>query len=365
MRNRIALLGLLLLTSCGRGSSGPYPLVGAFKDYNETFKGAVRVNFSTATSYLTVDTTNSKIHCEGLSRVTDRSALGLLRACSGYRGFAVLQCNDGRHLNADWTASTCTSGAGEGTDDNGTVFGFNFGMSQPEADDDLARLKTGVAQKPALPGYREAQRKGGTGSGTGFLISKDGLVATNFHVVDGATSIEIYQAGKTYSATVIAKDAANDLAILKTEMQGQPLVLGSARTIERGADVMTLGFPLPDLQGRNQKATFGRVNALTGINDDGRFLQIDIPIQPGNSGGPLISKRGEVIGVVSSSLSQVRAFMVSGNLAQNVNYAIKADYIAAMLPSGTKTETELPRTDDFAAIVRASENSVFMIEVKF
>ena len=69
--------------------------------------------------------------------------------------------------------------------------------------------------------------------------------------------------------------------------------------------------------------------------------------------------------VVSSSLNQARALMASGSLAQNVNYAIKADYIAAMLPSGTTTETELPRTDDFAAIARASENSVFMIAVKY
>ena len=79
--------------------------------------------------------------------------------------------------------------------------------------------------------------------------------------------------------------------------------------------------------------TFGRVNSLTGTGNDVRFLQIDVPIQPGNSGGPLISIHGGVVGIVSVTLNQVATFKESGSFPQNVNYAVKADYVLPLLSS--------------------------------
>ena len=131
------------------------------------------------------------------------------------------------------------------------------------------------------------------GKRQGFLISSDGLVVTNHHVIDGANTIEVHQGGMVHTASIVARDAANDLAILKTGINGQPLRISSARAAMRGDEVLTLGYPLTQVEGVTQKATFGRINATSAIRDDARYLQIDIPIQPGNSGGPLINNRGE------------------------------------------------------------------------
>ena len=95
---------------------------------------------------------------------------------------------------------------------------------------------------------------------------------------------------------------------------------------QRGEEVFTLGYPLIQLQGQEQKATFGRVNALSGLQGDLRFIQMDVPIQPGNSGGPLLNRSGEVLAVVTSMLHQLTTYQMAGVIPQNVNYAVKSDY---------------------------------------
>lgn len=85
------------------------------------------------------------------------------------------------------------------------------------------------------------------------------------------------------------------------------------------------------IQGTEQKATFGHVNSLSGLSDDVRLMQIDVPVQPGNSGGPLLDEHGRVIGVVNSILDPAAALKASGSLPQNVNYATKADYLIPLL----------------------------------
>jgi S1-C subfamily serine protease len=167
-----------------------------------------------------------------------------------------------------------------------------------------------------------------------------------------------------YTASVVARDAANDLAILKTNINGRPLPLASARASMRGDEVLTLGYPLPGIEGENQRATFGRINATSGIMDDVRYLQIDIPIQPGNSGGPLINRRGEVIGVVSASLDDDAVFRRTGAVPQNVNYAVKADYISILLPPSVATVASLPPETELSALVGMVENSVVRIVAK-
>jgi len=97
-----------------------------------------------------------------------------------------------------------------------------------------------------------------------------------------------------------------------------------------------LGYPLITIQGQEQKATFGKVNALSGIQDDIRFLQIDVPIQPSNSGGPLIDRKVRVIGVTNATLDVLNTLKESGSLPQNVNYAVKSDYIILLIITYTK-----------------------------
>ena len=224
------------------------------------------------------------------------------------------------------------------------------------------------AASPCYAGVRVLRRTAGSvvssgrgASGTGFLVSADGYIVTNNHVIDGARRVMVLIDGNRVPAEVISRDPANDIALLHAEITGSPLSVVSSESVSRGSDVFTLGFPMVDLQGEEQKAAFGRVNAMTGISDDVRYLQIDVPIQPGNSGGPLINSSGQVVGIVSATLNQSAALRASGTLAQNVNYAVKSDYLLPLLPQSARNLERLaPATSVSEAVARA-EGSVFRI----
>src|SRR5262249_30839329 len=153
------------------------------------------------------------------------------------------------------------------------------------------------ASKPDLPVYRpgETRKKIGFATGTGFLVTSDGYLITNYHVVDGAKEIFIHRASGDVPAKVIKTDKQDDVALLKADISGLPIQLQTSPHPKVAEQVMALGYPLIQLEGQALKATFGHVNALTGIEDDPRFMQIDVPIQPGNSGGPLINEKGELL----------------------------------------------------------------------
>ncbi len=203
-------------------------------------------------------------------------------------------------------------------------------------------------------------------TGTGFFVSSAGHVITSNHVIAGATSIGIRnEAGQILPAKLVRSDPANDLALLDVETSGKPLVLSQTANISKGLEVFTLGYPLPGLQGQEQKATFGRVNALSGPQGDIRFVQVDVPIQPGNSGGPLIDANGHVIGVITGSLDELKALNTSGALPQNVNYAIKADYIMPLIGPVFEADRILNQPDakkkDMSVLIRGAESSVVIV----
>lgn len=154
-------------------------------------------------------------------------------------------------------------------------------------------------------------------TGTGFLINDTGWVLTNRHVVEDCDFMEVEGYGR---ATTIIKDSQADLALvlLRGQHQGTPLALRETppRLTE---NLVALGFPLSDVLGNNIRATTGTVSALGGVQGDSRYIQISAPIQPGNSGGPVLDVDGSVIGIASASLSnQVY------DASQNVNFAITA-----------------------------------------
>lgn len=141
---------------------------------------------------------------------------------------------------------------------------------------------------------------GGIGSGSGVIISSDGYVLTNNHVVEGATSVEItLMSGGRYDATVVASDEDRDLAILEiisNRTDFPEAVLGSSENLLIGEDVVVAGYPYGYyLEGR---ATFtkGIVSAFRTV-DDYDWVQYDAPMNLGNSGGPLVNLKGEVIGI--------------------------------------------------------------------
>ena len=144
-----------------------------------------------------------------------------------------------------------------------------------------------------------------TGFGTGFIISEEGYIVTNYHVVEGASSIKVTLYDESvYTATLIGYEDSNDLAVIKIEPQGkiESLVYGKSSDLKVGDDVYVIGNPLGDL---TFTLTTGVVSALNRLIDTGtgfniNMFQTDAAINSGNSGGPVFDKHGFVVGIASA-----------------------------------------------------------------
>jgi S1-C subfamily serine protease len=193
-------------------------------------------------------------------------------------------------------------------------------------------LSRNLLTKPSTKPPARPPEEGGIASGTGWFTTT-GHIVTCYHVIKGRANISYaFENGIKNKARVVLKDAINDIAILKpVENQKLPKGLPVARRTSIGTQVFTLGFPHVDLLGKSPKLTNGIISATTGLQDDPRALQISVPVQPGNSGGPLLNMRGEVVGIVVGGLNAAKVFSWTGNLPQNVNYAIKSSYIFPLL----------------------------------
>ena len=171
--------------------------------------------------------------------------------------------------------------------------------------------------------------------GTGFLFGSKDYVITNWHVVKGANSIVAkFTDGQTVKAIVVAKDSKNDIAILKlantSPLSATPIKLGDSSSARMGEKIFTIGYPASKIMGEKPKYSEGVINSMTGLKDDPAFFQVSVPVQPGNSGGPLFNEHGEVIGITTSSLSLL-AMDAMGAIPQNVNYAIKSSFVKNLL----------------------------------
>ncbi len=168
-------------------------------------------------------------------------------------------------------------------------------------------------------------------SGSGFFISNDGLLLTAAHVVVGDNTISVKVGETELPARVVKMDVVNDIAILKVAGTFHYLPLGNSSGVKLGSMVFTVGYPEPDIQGVEPKLTKGEINSLAGLRDDPRKFQISAPIQPGNSGGPIVDELGNVVGIVESSLDVGKILATTGGLPQNVNYALKISYARVLL----------------------------------
>jgi S1-C subfamily serine protease len=194
-----------------------------------------------------------------------------------------------------------------------------------------------------------------TASGTGFFVSSSGYFLTNYHVIRGATKVKIKVNEVVLDSRVVTVDAVNDVAVLKADdkfadynaivgaTSFQWLALKGSGTVSLGDDVFTIGFPNPELQGVAPKLTKGTVSATSGVADDPRLFQVSIPVQPGNSGGPLVDESGHAVGIVNASLSAAMMLRTSGALPQNVNYAIKSAYILPLLQGIASKDDSVPQ----------------------
>lgn len=182
-------------------------------------------------------------------------------------------------------------------------------------------------------------------SGTAFFVAPN-LLVTNSHVVkECKNDIQVrYPDRKWYTATISGQDETNDLALLSTDMEN--LSVASFRLQARvGQSVAVFGFPYAGLLSSSGNFTMGTVSALSGMNDDSRFIQISAQVQPGNSGGPLLDMSGSVIGVVASRLDAIKMMQVGGNVPQDINFAIQAPIVVNFLSAKGK----IAKSDSFAA----------------
>jgi len=174
-----------------------------------------------------------------------------------------------------------------------------------------------------------------TSSGTGFVVS-EGRALTNHHVIDGCRRVTIRTpGGATLAARVLADDARRDLALLGYDGEaGPPLKFRDRPPVARGEMVVTYGFPLSGVLSSGPTLTTGDISALAGLRDNPLHFQISAPVQPGNSGGPLLDGNAHVVGVVVSKLNAMRiAQMTGGDIPQNVNFAIKGAEAVSFLLS--------------------------------
>jgi S1-C subfamily serine protease len=204
-------------------------------------------------------------------------------------------------------------------------------------------------------------------SGTGFFISEDGYLVTNEHVVKDAGQVRLVTQHGLIAARVVKVDAANDLAILKAEGRFSALPVASSGSVKLGATAATVGFPNIGLQGFAPKLAKGEIASLAGAQDDPRHFQISAPIQPGNSGGALVDARGNVIGVVVAKLSQQAALATSGQLPENVNYAVKSSFLLSFLESLPEVTAKLKepnsRERKFEDVVKAAQEAAALVLV--
>ncbi len=172
-------------------------------------------------------------------------------------------------------------------------------------------------------------------SGTGWFCSPRHVV-TCWHVLHGHSRFSLVRGTKDREALrLVAADRQNDLALLelagKDGVSGQACLPLSTSLAAAGEDVFTIGYPHVDLLGKAAKYTEGTISSTYGMDDDPRVLQVSVPVQSGNSGGPLLDKQGCVVAIVTSKLAVTKVFEWTGDLPQNVNYAVKSVYLRTLL----------------------------------
>ena len=205
------------------------------------------------------------------------------------------------------------------------------------------------------------------GSGTGFAINNEGYIVTNNHVIENSKLIEVRGINSdfsiAYKAEVVLRDKNNDLAILKindsriSSFDSPPFTFKETLS-EVGESVFALGYPLRATMGDEVKLTNGIISSRTGFQSDITNYQVSVPVQPGNSGGPLLDSKGNIIAIISAKHLG----------AENASYAIKASYLFNLIElSGSNIKmnniNKLSNID-FPSQVKEIRKFVYIIECK-
>lgn len=172
----------------------------------------------------------------------------------------------------------------------------------------------------------------GSSSGSGYLVTAAGHIGTNAHVVSECSFLEVPGHG---TASLVQADLVNDLAIIQLDNKHAEhfAQFRAEQPIVRGEEVFVLGYPFAQLLDNNLNFTYGIVSSLAGVRGDIRHFMVSAPVQPGNSGGPVLDRTGAVIGTVVSRLDKFKTLQVAGDLPENINFAIRGRLMSTFMES--------------------------------
>mgnify|MGYP001416882283 CR=1 FL=1 len=242
-----------------------------------------------------------------------------------YKGTWNLECPNFK-ADGSWTQESLSSnGIGKGFSDNGNVVSAYFsknrqaiwGIANKFFDGQGSDIKIVEKPKKEKPKPKlEDEKIVPAGSGSGFFVLKDGTIITNYHVIEGCEVNKVSYKGTQYNAKVLSVDKVNDIAILKTDIVPQRVFSVSDDDVSLLEDVVVAGYPLGKQISAAIKTHKGVVTALAGAGDNYSFFQTDAAINQGNSGGPIINQKGNVVGIA------VATWVEEG--VQGVHFGIKS-----------------------------------------
>ena len=349
--SNIIIEGLVDITNLTPGSRAG--IVFGFKDWqNYNFFLITQSTFYVGTVF------------EGLSAIKAEDMYTSAVLKTGFNNLKILNIGDKSVFSIN--------GEVQFTTDNYRLYGSKTGFIVSGKNsikiDKLITKEIDVNHKGSQVTENEDQNVKSTGSG--IIISKEGYVVTNFHVIEeakGTLMVEITRDGytKNYKASIVKSDKENDLAILKIEdTDFKPYTkiqyaFKESGTTDVGSTVYTIGFPMAlSGMGKEAKFTDGKVSSKTGYNNAINSYQTSVPVQPGNSGGPLFDDKGKLIGVINAKIKD----------GDNVSYAIKLNYIknlVELLPESIEFPNDVnTSTLTIQEQVKILSNYVVLIKVK-
>ncbi len=327
----------------------------------------------------TIQARSAAYVCEG--EIVRTQGSGSALSCDGQKGIARIRCRGVEPVETTWTAVSCQTGYGGGTNSSGTVFKFAYSWSEADAAQYLAKVRaepaaimpsralpTDAKPAPTAVAAQAPARQGSTGIaptqqavGTGFFVSNDGYLVTSDSVVRGRQTLTVVtHDGKTLEATYVRGDRLNDLAVLKVKASTKALPVRG--NVEKGEEVFVLGYATPAARAVDQHVRLGYVSATSRLDSDPRFVYVDLASLQAGSGAPILNRRGQVVAIVSN--------VAPGDAAEDCARCIlgfKAEYAEPLLRSfmaDSRAAAAPAVTPNLVALIKSIESSIALVLAK-
>jgi S1-C subfamily serine protease len=239
---------------------------------------------------------------------------------------------------------------------NGVAAAGDFSITPAKPPMAPAAVKSNATPSETAPGSEKLINV----AGTGFVISSHGHIVTNNHVIGECVGdVHGNLVGQSAATLrIVATDETNDLALLQATGNFKDVATIRATPVHSGDPVIAIGLPFHGLLTSDFTVTTGIISSLAGVLNDTRFLQISAPVQPGNSGGPLLDTRGTIVGVVAEKLNALKVAKATGQIPENINFAIKTGALRDFLDNSvvlyqTSEPASEMKTAEIASAARA------------